>query len=163
MNQFTNELPRRNVYPIKIKNNGVTYLTLFYYTDFADEVLHTKKSFLYFETEERMLKFCEENSLALMDESAEYDFDAPVEFSIDCNDILEKWNLLDTLSESAGMRFAGKKRKYDPLYDALFACCFPTERTDPPHILTVTKKQHSLICKILKAKDRILRKSEKII
>ena len=40
MKDFCSCIENRIVYPILIKNNGNAYLTLYYYTELSDSILH---------------------------------------------------------------------------------------------------------------------------
>ena len=74
----------RVVYPILIKNNGNSYLTLYYYTERADSILHREgKHLLYFQSIEEMRCFCTNNELTMENDIEEYDFDAPISNPID--------------------------------------------------------------------------------
>ena len=99
MERFCVDIQDKTVYPILIKNNGNSYLTLYYHTEYSDSVLHSdKKQILYFKSAEDMEAFCKNNDLQIEEEIVEHDFDAPIENPIDYTQILDNWNLLNTIA-----------------------------------------------------------------
>ena len=73
MKDFCNCIENRIVYPILIKNNGRSYLTLYYYTEHSDSILHRDvKKLLYFQSKEKMECFCKINELKIENEVVEY-------------------------------------------------------------------------------------------
>ncbi len=58
-------IENRTVYPILIKNNGNHYLTLYYYANRSESLLHrdTTKNILYFQSTKDMEAFCKRNDL----------------------------------------------------------------------------------------------------
>ena len=66
MEDFCNCIENRVVYPISIKNNKSSYLTLYYYTERSDSILHNDaKNLLYFRSKEEMECFCKINELTI--------------------------------------------------------------------------------------------------
>lgn len=58
MKDFFDCIENRIVYPILIKNNGNSYLTLYYYTERSDSILHNDaKNLLYFQSAAEMARF----------------------------------------------------------------------------------------------------------
>ena len=58
MRCFCNCIENQTVYPILIKSGGKDYLTLYYYTEHSDSVLHNdEKHILYFQSTEDMRAF----------------------------------------------------------------------------------------------------------
>ena len=79
MEDFCNCIENRVVYPISIKNNKSSYLTLYYYTERSDSILHNDaKNLLYFRSKEEMECFCKINELTIENDVVEYDFDTPI-------------------------------------------------------------------------------------
>lgn len=150
----------RVVYPILIKNNGNSYLTLYYYTERADSILHREwKHLLYFQSIEEMRCFCTNNELTMENDIEEYDFDAPISNPIDYKSVLDNWNLLNTISSTFGMFFEGDSGRYNSLYDLLFRLC--TSVVDIPHTYNIGEKNLRYILKIFRKKDRFLEIFEK--
>jgi len=145
----------RAVYPIIIKNKGKSYLTLHYYTEQSDSVLHADKV-VYFRSAEEMELFCEEHKLTISDDIYEYDFDAPISNPIDFERILNNWNLLNTVVGIFGMYFEGDCKKYTPVYELLFRLNTPIEPIPPTYRLS--EKYYRQILRVFKKKDRILDK-----
>ena len=112
MKSYCDLIKDRTVYPILIKNNGKSYLTLYYYTKHADSVLHNdEKRILYFDSPSEIEAFCEENNLVIENDIVEYDFDTPIENPSDYRSILENWNLLNTIASTFSMFFEGDRIK----------------------------------------------------
>ena len=108
MEDFCSCIENRIVYPILIKNNGNSYLTLYYYTEYSESVLfNNKKQILYFRSTGEMERFCEINRLNIENDVVEYDFDASISNPIDYKRILENWNLLNTIAGDFEMFFEG--------------------------------------------------------
>lgn len=149
----------RTVYPILIKNNGKSYLTLHYYTERSDFVLHNdQKHLLWFQSREEMERFCKSNELTLDPFVWEYEFDAPISNPIDYSNILHKWNLLNTIAGTWKMYFEGDSKKYNALYDLLFRLSTPVEPI--PEVYDVGEKYLKYILKVFRKKDRFLERFE---
>ena len=85
MERFCVDIQDKTVYPILIKNNGNSYLTLYYHTEYSDSVLHSdKKQILYFKSAEDMEAFCKNNDLQIEEEIVEQE-----EILMEEEDILE--------------------------------------------------------------------------
>ena len=96
MKDFYSCIENRIVYPILIKNNKTAYLTLYYYTERSDSILHNdEKNLLYFRSKEEMERFCKINGLTIENDIVEYDFDTPISNPIDYKRVLDNWNLND--------------------------------------------------------------------
>ncbi len=159
MNDFYNFIENRTVYPISIKNNGKSYLTLYYYTERSDSILHTdEKHLLYFISTKQMDNFCKNNGWTIENGVAEYDFDAPIFDPIDYKQVLEKWNLLNTIAGTFGMFFEGDLKKYNALYDLLFRLNTPVKPILPTY--AVGEKYFKYILKVFRKKDRFLERFE---
>ena len=160
MEKLLNCIEDKVVYPILIKNNGCSYLTLYYYTERADSILHKdSKHLLYFSSIEEINCFCIDNELKLENDVEEYDFDSPITNPIDYSRILDNWNLLNTISSTFEMFFEGDLEKYTPLYDLLFRLCTSAESIPPTY--NVGEKYLRYILKIFRKKDRFLEIFEK--
>lgn len=159
MKDFCSCMENRIVYPILIKNNGNSYLTLYYYTERSDSILHKDaKKLLYFQSTEEMERFCEINELTIENDVVEYDFDTPISNPIDYKHVLENWNLLNTIAGTFGMFFEGDLKKYTPLYDLLFRLNTPVESI--PSTYNIGEKYYMYILKIFRKKERFLEKFE---
>ena len=159
MKDYCSCIENRIVYPILIKNSGNSYLTLYYYTERSDSILHKDaKSLLYFETAEKMECFCEINELTIENDVVEYDFDTPISNPIDYKHVLENWNLLNTIAGALGKFFEGDLKKYTPLYDLLFRLNTPVEPIPPTY--NIDEKYLRYLSKIFRKKDRLLERFE---
>ena len=153
MKDFCNCIENRVVYPILIRNKGNSYLTLYYYTEHSESILHKDtKNLLYFQSTEAMELFCKENELNIENEVVEYNFDTPIFNPIDYNQVLENWNLLNMIASTFGMFFEGDLKKYSSLYDLLFRLNTPIEPIPPTY--DVGEKYYSYILKVFKKKNR---------
>ena len=152
-------IENRVVYPILIKNNKNAYLTLYYYTERSDSILHNDaKNLLYFQSKEEMACFCKVNELTITEEVMEYDFDTPVSNPIDYKRVLENWNLLNTIASTFGMFFEGDMKKYTGIYDLLFRLNTPIEPIPPT--CDIGDQYLRLILKVFRKKDRFLERFE---
>jgi len=143
----------RVVYPILIKNSNCAYLTLYYYTEHSDSILHTdSKSLLYFKSQTDMEHFCEFNNLTIEGDIFEYDFDTPITNPIDYRCILENWNLMNTIASTLGMLFEGDREEYNEVYDLLFRLNTPMEPIRPTY--DVADHKLRLIQGVFQKKDR---------
>ncbi|MBQ6789222.1 MAG: hypothetical protein IJO81_03435 [Clostridia bacterium] len=157
--RIDNNITDNTVYPIVIKKRGVSYLTLYYYTERGDAVLHDGgKNLIYFTSEESMAVFCDSRGLKPDGEVYEYDFDLPLENPIDYSRMLDRWNLLNTIAYSFGMYFEGNAKKYTPLYDLLF--CLSTSEKPIPETYSFSEKHLKYITKVFRKKDRFLGRLE---
>ena len=159
MKGFCSCIENRVVYPILIKNNQNSYLTLYYYTERSDSILHNDaKNLLYFRSKEEMGRFCKVNELTIENDVVEYDFDTPISNPIDYKRVLDNWNLLNTIAGTFGMFFEGDCKKYTPLYNLLFRLNTPVDAIPPTY--RVYEKDYHNILKVSRKKDRFLEKFE---
>ena len=159
MEDFCNCIENRVVYPILIKNNGNSYLTLYYYTERSDSILHNDtENLLYFQSTAEMERFCKTNELTIESDVVEYDFDTPISNPIDYKRVLDNWNLLNTIASTFGMFFEGDMKKYTKLYDLLFRLNTPIEPIPPTY--DIGDQYLGLIIKVFRKKDRFLEKFE---
>ena len=159
MKDFCSCIENRIVYPILIKNNGNAYMTLYYYTEHSDSVLHNdSKKLLYFQSTSEMQRFCEMNRLTIENDVVEYDFDTPISNPIDYKRVLDNWNLLNTIASTFGMFFEGDMKKYTKLYDLLFRLNTPIDPISPTY--NIGDQYLGLILKVFRKKDRFLERFE---
>ncbi len=155
MKDFCKYIENSVVYPILIRNEGNSYLTLYYYTERSDSILHKDtKYLLYFQSTEAMEIFCKENELKIENDVFEYNFDTPISNPIDYKQVLDNWNLLNTIASAFGMFFEGDLKKYSSLYDLLFRLNTPIEPIPPTY--DVGEKYYNCILKVFKKKHRFL-------
>lgn len=145
----------RRVYPIRVRNHGKDYLTLYYYTQDSDAVLHTAaKRLVYFGSEADMARFCQSHGLEMADDFGEFDYDVPIDNPVDYGRILDNWNLLNTIAEIFGMFFEGDGRKYTRLYNLLFRLNTPAAPIPPTYCLS--DRDYRDVLRIFRKKDRYL-------
>ncbi|MBQ8433035.1 MAG: hypothetical protein IJX28_09150 [Clostridia bacterium] len=151
MQNFCSCIENRIVYPILIKNNGKSYLTLYYYTEHSDSILHNDaKNLLFFQSTAEMKRFCKINELTIESDVVEYDFDTPISDPIDYNHVLDNWNLLNTIAGTFGMFFEGDRKKYNRLYDLLFRLNMPVEPIPPTY--DIGEKNYKYILRVFRKK-----------
>ena len=155
MKDICSNIVDRTVYPISIKYCGRSYLTLYYYTDRDDSLLHTDK-ILCFHSHNEMEKFCVEHALSLENDFYEYDFDMPITNPMDYAAVLNNWNLLNTIAGIFGMYFEGDQKKYTQVYDYLFRLNTSIEPIDPR--CTVGDEYFNQITRVFRKKKRFLDK-----
>ena len=161
MSKFFSGIENQVVYPILIKNNGKSYLTLYYYTSRADSILHKDaECILYFQSQAEMAVFCTRNELTIESDVVVYDFDTPITNPIDYTRILDNWNLLNTVASTLGMFFEGDLKKYNSLYDLLFRLNTPVEPIPPTY--NIGKKQFNYLLKIFRKRERFFQRFEKL-
>ena len=153
MKDFCSCIENRVVYPVLIKNNKNSYLTLYYYTERSDSI-----NILCFRSKEEMERFCKINELTIENDIVEYDFDTPISNPIDYKRVLDNWNLLNTIASTFGMFFEGDMKKYTKLYDLLFRLNTPIEPIPPTY--DIGDQYLGLIIKVFRKKDRFLEKFE---
>ena len=102
--------------------------------------------------------FCKENALKIENDVFEYHFDTPITNPINYKQVLDNWNLLNTIASTFGMFFEGDLKKYTPLYDLLFRLNTPIEPIPPTY--DVGEKYYNYILKIFRKKDRFLDRFE---
>ena len=158
MKDFCSCIENRIVYPILIRNKENSYLTLYYYTDHSDSILHKDTKLVYFQSKEEMERFCKINELKIENDVVEYDFDTTITNPVDYNRILENWNLLNTIASTFGMFFEGDSRKYTSLYDLLFRLNTPVEPIPPTY--KASEKHFEYILKVFEKKNRFLDRFE---
>ena len=159
MENFCGCICNRVVYPILIKNNKRAYLTLYYYTESSDSILHKDaKTLLCFASQEEMQRFCSANELTIENDVVEYDFDTPISNPIDYDRVLQNWNLLNTIASTLGMSFEGDMKKYNDLYELLFRLNTPTEPIPPTY--DVGNKYLRYVLKVFRKKDRFFERFE---
>ena len=159
MKNFCSCIENRVVCPILIKNNKNSYLTLYYYTELSDSILHIDaKNILCFRSKEEMEHFCKVNELTIENDIVEYDFDSPISNPIDYKRVLDNWNLLNTIASTFGMFFEGDMKKYTKLYDLLFRLNTPIEPIPPTY--NIGDQYLGLIIKVFRKKDRFLERFE---
>ena len=159
MKHFCSCIENRIVYPISIKNKENSYLTLYYYTEHFDSILHKDtKKLLYFQSKEEMERFCKSNDLKIGNDIVKYDFDTPISNPIDYKRILENWNLLNTIASTFGMFFEGDSKKYSSLYDLLFRLNTPIEPLPPTY--KINEKYFNYILIVFRKKERFLDRFE---
>lgn len=120
---ITDKISGSEVYPIYVQHRYRRFLTLSYFTEDSDEIIHSDKCLLYFSNEEKIRDFCGEHGLKLIEngETYKFDFDETVSDPIDLNAVLSNWNLLHTMARSLGMEFAGDTESYPELYEFLIS------------------------------------------
>ena len=159
MKDFCSCIENRVVYPILIRNNKKSYLTLYYYTERSDSILHKDAgTLLCFGSKEEMECFCNVNKLTLENDIFEYDFDTPISNPIDYKRVLDNWNLLNTIASTFGMFFEGDMKKYTKIYDLLIRLNTPIEPIPPTY--DIGDQYLGLILKVFRKKDRFLERFE---
>lgn len=122
-----------DVYPIRVIYGDKTYLSLHYYTadGNGDGILNDGENVIYFKDEAQMQRFCLANRLTAISDGTTYRFDDPVTNARDHGRILNRWNLLNTISGEIGVPFAGNEEAHDGLYELLFSMSLPADESVP--------------------------------
>lgn len=116
-----------DVYPLCVEYGGVSYLTLHYYTENGDGLLHDDHSIICFRDELQMNRFCLSHDLTAVADTVTYHFDDSVTDACDHDHILNRWNLLNTVAEMLSLTFEGNDHAHDELYELLFAMSLPAD------------------------------------
>lgn len=79
--------------------------------------------------------FTEKNNIELDEEITEYDLDdiTVTAEMLDCNDVVQKWNIMSDLALSVGEDFSGEEKRCNGLYDKLFFGCNIPAMKHPPY------------------------------
>lgn len=109
-----------------------------------------------FKTIDELIGFCTHNNLILDNNVAEYDFDTMPANPIDYTDVLNKWNMLDTISSNLNITFEGSENKYDEVYDYLFSCYFAVNPL--PELYKIPNEYFQLINNVFDKQTEILEK-----
>lgn len=144
----------KTVYPVKIRNGGKEYLTLYYYTVKDDALLHDPTHLICFRDDGALTKFCADNGLKLEQETYTFDFDLSIANPANYKELLHQWNLLNTISNIFGRYFEGKSKKYDSLYDLLFR--YYTSVAPLSSAATLSEKDKTRLARVFQKKDRLL-------
>lgn len=158
MKDLNGKIIDKEVLPIKIKNEGEIFLTLYYFTDKDDAVLNNSRSVIAFANECEMIEFCKKNELTLLNENMMYDFDIPLSNPINYSSILNNWNMLNTISNIFEMHFEGNEKKYNALYNLLFRLSTPIEPI--PSKVFIDRRFVNMLTKVFKKKNKFLKKIE---
>lgn len=69
--------------------------------------------------------FAEKNGIELDEEITGYDLDniTVTAETLDCNGVIEKWNIISDLALTVGAEFSGEDKRYNGIYDKLFYGC----------------------------------------
>ena len=138
-------------YPIKIRFKDEEYYTLYF--DDTDELLMLNNTIVSFDELLEGVKFKYDVRGSIVN----YDFDQIVYFNpIDYNEVLDKWNLLNTIAKMFSMYFEGDKKDKTFTYNYLFRCVFSTEEL--PEKYKLPNKCILDINKVFKKTERYMKK-----
>lgn len=141
-------------YPIKIMYKGKVFFSLYF--DEGDTLLGIDGKIICYSTMEELCNnlknhFIIDKSLCI------YDFDnLNLNNPIDYNDILVKWNLLNTIAKMFNMYFEGNAKERTYTYNYLFSCNFAIEKL--PKTIEMPNRCIKDINKTFKKKDRYLKR-----
>lgn len=109
-------------YPIKIIFKKECFVTLYF--DDVDELLVRNKNIICYNSEKELID--SEKSIYELDDSlVVYDFNKTnYENSVDYKEVLDKWNLLNTIAKMYKMYFEGNQKDKTYTYNYLFNCVF---------------------------------------
>ncbi len=149
--------PKENeIFPVLIKWKNILFFTGYYYDENDNDCLfHTLNNIECFKTMDDLKSFCEQNNLILNNELAEFDFDKTITNPIYYNDVLNKWNILNTISLNLHINFEGNKLKYNDVYNYLFAYCFAKEPL--PALYEIPYEYFNIIKYIFEKQSEILK------
>ena len=158
--QGINDIADKEVYPIVVKNGGKEFLTLYYYTELSDSILHTSQELVYFKNFDELKQFCQHNSLSIQQDLYTFDFDVSLINPTYYKVVLENWNLINTVSDIFNIDFDGNSEKYDDLYELLFNCC--TSETELPQSIALDEKSNQALLRVFEKKNSLLDRSVSI-
>lgn len=154
---FLNDLGSNEIFTVLIKWKSNSYYTGFYYNKKdRDCLFHSYKNIECFKTLDDLIKFFTENNLHLNNDVAEYDFDIMPSNPIDYSAVLNKWNILNTISTICNSFFEGNKQKYNKVYDYLFSCNFAVKPL--PMLYKIPIDYYHQIIKVFKKQFKVLNK-----
>lgn len=70
-------------------------------------------------------EFAERNVIDLSEEITAYDLDdtAVTAETLDCGEVINKWNIISDFALSSGLEFSGEDKSYNNIYNKLFFGC----------------------------------------
>ena len=152
------KLQIQEVFPVLIKWKNILYYAGHYYDEMGnDKLFHSQHNIECFSSLAKLTEFCSKNCFKLDSKVVKYDFDIAPTNPIDYKDILDKWNLLNTISESLNIFFEGNERKYDNPYHYLFSCCFAINPLPPTY--RIPNNYFCLINKVFNKQNKILNRT----
>lgn len=79
--------------------------------------------------------FTEKNNIKLDEEITEYDLDDITVTAeiLDCNEVIQNWNIMSDLALSVGEEFSGEEKRFNDIYDKLFFGCNLPAMKHPPY------------------------------
>lgn len=141
-------------YPIKIIFRNEYFFTLYF--DDTDELLIRNKNIICYNSEKEL--FDSERVMYELDESlVVYDFNKKTyENPVDYKEVLDKWNLLNTIAKMYKMYFEGDQKDKTYTYNYLFSCVF--SKDELPKYYKLPKKCVLNINKVFKKTERYMKK-----
>ena len=141
-------------YPIKIIFKKECFVTLYF--DDVDELLVRNKNIICYNSEKELID--SEKSIYEIDDSlVVYDFTKiNYENPVDYKEVLDKWNLLDTIAKMYNMYFEGNQKNKTYTYKYLFSCVFSIDEL--PKYYKLPKKCLLDINKVFKKTGRYMSK-----
>lgn len=149
-----NDAINKEIWSVTIRYDSREYLTLSYYTASDEVLLHDEESVIYFEDDVQLQKFCAKNELQLSDDRFHYDFDASIENPVRYSDVLDRWNMLNSIAGMFRMYFEGDRFEYNGLYDLLFR--LSTSAVPIPPEEWLSKRHMRLLERVFRRKHRYL-------
>lgn len=141
-------------YPIKIIFRNECFFTLYF--DDTDELLIRNKNSICYNSEKELIDF-ERLVYELDDSLVVYDFNKiNYENPVDYKEVLDKWNLLNTIAKMYKMFFEGDQKDKTYTYNYLFNCVFSKDELPKSYKLPV--KCVLDINKVFKKTERYIKK-----
>ncbi len=141
-------------YPIKIIFRNECFFTLYF--DDTDELLIRNKNIICYNSEKELIDF-EKLMYELDDSLVVYDCNKTnYEDPVDYKEVLDKWNLLNTIAKMYKMYFEGDQKDKTYTYNYLFSCVF--SKDELPKCYKLPEKCVLDINKVFKKTERYIKK-----
>ena len=144
-------------YPVKFIYKGEQFITLYF--DDNDNLLRQDDGIICYDSEEELLAAQKEH-FSIDKYLYVYDFDTiKITNPIDYKDILNKWNILNTIAKMFNMYFEGDSNKRSYTYNYLFYCSLSIEKL--PQLFKIPDRCIKDLNKVFSKKDRYLKRLHK--
>ncbi len=152
-----NNIQNNEVFSVLIKWKNTLYYTGYYYDEHGNDYLfNDSKNIVCFKTVDELFDFYKQNNLNYNRDFAEYDFDVMPTNPLDYHSILDKWNILNTISTNLNIAFEGNENIYNDVYNYLFSCNFSVNPL--PTLYKIPDNYFRLINSVFNMQNKVLEK-----
>lgn len=115
-------------YIVKFIFDGGDYYTI-WYTDVVDGFITFNNGILSFNNQIDLMKYCQNHMIELEEDITVYDIDDVILksndniFEMNCESILDFWNIISDVARSLQLHFCGDTACYNSIYEKLLCGC----------------------------------------